>query len=264
VVQGRGFASRLPPEIRAMADIQVQGVQWRYHKCMIDVDHDTFSDECVERGHRPLVFVWGDSTAGALMPGLIEAQKSHNFGIAQFTASSCVPILNVDSELKPKCRANNDRVLSLATKLQPDIVLLQGTWEKDFNQAAATVATLKQRTKARVVVLGAVPYWKHGLPNEVLRYWLLYHALIPVRSTAAQSGRDLDDKMRALMVPKGAEFISAREVLCDEEGCLTRLGDAASDITSSDTVHLTEKASVFLVQGIIDRVLGNAPASASQ
>jgi hypothetical protein len=54
-------------------------------------------------------------------------------------------------------------------------------------------------------------------------------------------------------------------VLCNDEGCLTRLGDGASDITASDQVHLTEKASVFLVGEIIDRVLGaRPPGSASQ
>ena len=60
--------------------------------------------------------------------------------------------------------------------------------------------------------------------------------------------------MRAALVPRGAEFISARDVLCNAEGCLTRLGDEASDITASDQVHLTEKGSVFLIQSVIDRV----------
>jgi hypothetical protein len=33
-------------------------------------------------------------------------------------------------------------------------------------------------------------------------------------------------------------------------------GDSAKDITASDQVHLTEKGAVFLVQSIIDQVLG--------
>ena len=66
-----------------------------------------------------------------------------------------------------------------------------------------------------------------------------------------------DAVMREALVPRGAEFISARDVLCNDEGCLTRLGDAASDITASDQVHLTEKASVFLIQSIIDRMLAD-------
>jgi hypothetical protein len=55
-------------------------------------------------------------------------------------------------------------------------------------------------------------------------------------------------------------------VLCNEQGCLTRLGDEARDITASDQVHLTEKASDFLIAAIIDRILGTSSprASASQ
>jgi hypothetical protein len=61
--------------------------------------------------------------------------------------------------------------------------------------------------------------------------------------------------MREALVPQGAEFVSAWDALCNAEGCLTRLGDGASDIAASDQVHLTEKGSAFLIQSIIDRIL---------
>ena len=61
-------------------------------------------------------------------------------------------------------------------------------------------------------------------------------------------------------MPLGAEFISAWDTMCNADGCLTRIGDTAKDISASDQVHLTEKASVFLIQSIIDKVLrGQAP-----
>ena len=69
----------------------------------------------------------------------------------------------------------------------------------------------------------------------------------PVRPGAVVRGR---------LEPLGAEFISASEALCNAQGCLTRIGDAAADIIASDQVHLTEKGSVFLVASIIDRLLG--------
>jgi hypothetical protein len=264
VVQGNGFAFRLPPEIRAMAEMGEQTAQWRIHDCLLDLVQETkFADSCVEGNRRPLVLVWGDSTAGALMPGLRRAQQSHDFGIAQLTASSCVPIINADIASAPNCRANNDRVLALVRQTKPDIVLLHGTWEKYLDRAAATVAALKEQTHARVVVLGPVPLWKYGLPNEVMRYWLLHHELIPARSDDVIADHGIDDRMRAAMVPKGAEFISARDVLCNADGCLARLGDKASDLSASDQVHLSEEASVFLVQSMIDRILA-APHAASE
>lgn len=257
VFAGRGFDFRLPPEIRAMAQVPTQVAKWRVHQCLLDLSHDTaFADDCVDRGRRPLLFVWGDSTAGALMPGLRRLQETRSFRIAQFNSSSCVPALNVDIPGVPKCRAMNDKVLNIARRLQPDIVLLHGVWDGDLDHVAETVAALKQQTAARVIVLGPVPVWKRGLPNEVLRYFLLHHRLIPRRDNDAVSSNGYDAQMRAALVPEGAEFISAWDALCNAEGCLTRIGDNAGDITASDQVHLTEKGSVFLIRSIGDALLG--------
>jgi SGNH domain (fused to AT3 domains) len=254
VVQGRGLDFRLPPEIRAMANVPTQASQWRVHECLLDLSHEmSFADSCVDRDRRPLVLVWGDSTAGALMPGLRKAEESRSFGIAQFTSSSCIPALNTDVAGEPHCRAINDKVLSLAREIKPDIVLLHSIWDGYLDGVAETVAALKKQTNARIVVLGSVPWWKRGLPNEVLRYFMLHHRLIPERSSRAEpdgSGAALRQKL----VPLGAEFISAWNVMCDADGCLTRIGDTARDISASDQVHLTEKASVFLVQSILDEL----------
>jgi peptidoglycan/LPS O-acetylase OafA/YrhL len=263
VVRNAGFDFRLPEEIRALAHVPTQTAQWRVGECMLDIGKQTeFAETCVDRNRRPLVMVWGDSTAGALMPGLRKAQETRNFGIAQFNSSSCIPALNVDIPGVQNCRAMNDKVLGLARQLRPDIVLLHGTWEKYLDHVAETVAALKRDTSARVVVLGGVPWWKRGLPNEVLRYYMLHHSLIPARSGRIRLPDPYDQAMRAALVPEGAEFISAREALCNEDGCLTRIGDKAGDISTSDGVHLTEKGSEFLIAAIIDRVLGSTRAPA--
>ena len=154
----------------------------------------------------------------------------------------------------------NDKVFSLVRQIKPDIVLLHGTWEKHLDNVAETVAALKKETDARVVVLGDVPSWRRGLPSEVLRYFILHRALIPERSPNGSPSAAYDAVMRARLEPLGAEFISASDVFCNAQGCLTRIGDAAADITVSDQVHITEKASIFLIASIIDRVLGGASA----
>ena len=261
VVWGRGFDSRLPPEIRAMASVRTESFKWRFGECLLDLAKQTgFADACVERDRRPLVLVWGDSTAGALLPGLRKAQETRGFAIAQLTSNSCIPALGADIPSTPNCRAMNDKVFSLVRQIKPDIVLLHGTWEKHLDNVAETVAALKKETDARVVVLGDVPSWRRGLPSEVLRYFILHRALIPERSPNGSPSAAYDAVMRARLEPLGAEFISASDVLCNAQGCLTRIGDAAADITASDQVHITEKASIFLVASIIDRVLGGVAA----
>jgi len=262
VVWGRGFDVRLPPEIRAMASVQTESFKWRVHECLLDLSHETnFADSCVERDRRPLVLIWGDSTAGALLPGLRKAQEERGFGIAQLTSSSCIPALNADIESTPNCRAMNDKVFSLVRQIKPDIVLLHGTWEKHLDNVAETVVALKKETNARVVVLGGVPAWRRGLPSEVLRYFMLHRTLIPQRSPGAAPPSAYDAVMRARLEPLGAEFISASDVFCNAQGCLTRIGDAAADITVSDQVHITEKGSVFLIASIIDRLLVGAASA---
>jgi peptidoglycan/LPS O-acetylase OafA/YrhL len=261
VVWGRGFDSRLPPEIRAMASVRTESFKWRFGECLLDLAKQTgFADACVERDRRPLVLVWGDSTAGALLPGLRKAQETRGFAIAQLTSNSCIPALGADIPSTPNCRAMNDKVFSLVRQIKPDIVLLHGTWEKHLDNVAETVAALKKETDARVVVLGDVPSWRRGLPSEVLRYFILHRALIPERSPNGSPSAAYDAVMRARLEPLGAEFISASDVFCNAQGCLTRIGDAAADITASDQVHITEKASIFLVASIIDRVLGGVAA----
>lgn len=264
VVANRGFDFRLPDEIRGMTKVATQSSKWRVHQCLIDLSREmSFADDCVDRGRRPLILIWGDSTAGALMPGLRKAQESRGFGIAQFTSSSCTPALNTDVAGTPNCRAINDKVLALAHELKPDIVVLHSAWERYLDGVAATVTALKQTTNARIVVLGSVPWWKRGLPNEVLRYFMLHHRLISERSARAEADGSAAE-LRGKLVPLGAEFISVWDIMCNADGCLTRIGDKASDISATDQVHLTEKGSVFLIQSIIDRILGENAGPATR
>jgi len=261
IVAGRGFDFRLPAQIREMTDVRTDSSKWRLHECLLDLSREmSFADSCVDRDRRPLILLWVDSTAGALLPGLRKAQETRDFGIAQFTSSSCIPALNTDIAGVPNCRAINDKVLVLALKIKPDIVLLHGTWGGSLDGVAETVKALKQQTGARIIVLGSVPWWKRGLPNEVLRYFMLHHRLIPERSDRAEADSS-GARLREKLVPLGAEFISVWDTLCNTDGCLALIGDTAKDISASDQVHLTEKASVFLMQSIIDQVLRGRTSS---
>jgi peptidoglycan/LPS O-acetylase OafA/YrhL len=263
IVEGRGFDFRLPPEIRDMTEVRTDSSKWRFHQCLLDLGHEmSFADSCVDRNRRPLILVWGDSTAGALLPGLRKVQETRDFGIAQFTSSSCIPALNTDVAGVPNCRAINDKVLALARELKPDVVLLHSTWGGPLDGVAETVKALKQQTSARIIVLGAVPWWKRGLPNEVLRYFMLHHRLIPERSDRAEADSS-GTRLRETLVPLGAEFISVWDTMCNADGCLARIGDTAKDLSANDQVHLTEKASVFLIQSIIDQVLQGRTSSSS-
>lgn len=252
VVRWDGFEARLPPQVRAIASIRTDGSGWRVGECLLDLSQQAdYAETCVDRGKRPLVFLWGDSTAGALLPGLRQAQETREFGIAQFTANSCMPALDV----APNCRQHNARVLEIAAKLDPEVVLLHAYWGINFDGIADLVPAIKRRTHARVVVLGLVPVWRRGLPQEAIMHYLQHQELLAERTREGLSPNWQDAAMRAKLEPLGTEFVSAWDALCDPRGCLTRLGPTAGDLTSSDAVHLTDGASILLMATVIDKVL---------
>jgi peptidoglycan/LPS O-acetylase OafA/YrhL len=258
MVEGQGFETRFPKKIREFAEVRGYPGSWRVNECLIDPKKETtFGKSCMEEV-RPLLFVWGDSTATALMPGLRQLQHERNFGIAQFNANSCGPWLAVDVPGNPNCRNINDEVLGIVSRARPDVVMLHArgsTRPEDIAGLKETILALHNLSIPRIIVLGPVPVWKRGLPNEVVRYLVIHHVLIPVRSSERVYQTWNDAQMLSEMTKVGAEYISAWDVMCNADGCLTRLGEKPEDVVASDQHHLTESGSRFLIQSIKDQIM---------
>lgn len=258
ILGGRGFESRFPRELLEIAEVRGYPASWRISECLIDPKKETsFGKSCMEEA-RPLLFLWGDSTATALMPGLRHLQHERNFGLAQFTANSCGPWISVDIPGNPNCRGINDEVLGIVSRARPETVILHArgsTRPEDIAGLKRTILALNALSIRRIIVLGPVPVWKRGLPNEVLRYSVVNHALIPSR-VSQRVFRTWDDaEMRSVLTEAGAVYISAWDAMCDRDGCLTRLGERPEDVVASDQHHLTERGSEFLIDAIKDRIL---------
>jgi peptidoglycan/LPS O-acetylase OafA/YrhL len=257
IIGGRGFETRFPKEIREMAEVREEPSSWRVNECLINPNTETtFGKSCTEDA-RPLLLVWGDSTAAALMPGLRKLQNDRGFGLAQFTSSNCGPMLSVDVPGARNCRRINNDVLFAVSRAHPDIVLLHGrgsTRPEDIAGLEKLIAALRALSIPRIVVLGPVPVWKRGLPNEVLGYFVKHQTLIPQRSSQRVYRVWNEAQMRSALAGLGAEYISAWDAMCDSEGCLTRLGEKAEDVVASDQSHLTESGSTFLVQSISEKI----------
>ncbi|EAT6369358.1 acyltransferase, partial [Salmonella enterica] len=57
-------------------------------------------------------------------------------------------------------------------------------------------------------------------------------------------------------IPKmGIEYISAYKALCNENGCLTRVGDGLDNLTAVDWGHLTKPGSEFLFNKIGNEIV---------
>jgi peptidoglycan/LPS O-acetylase OafA/YrhL len=257
IIGAQGFEARFPKELIEIAEVRGYPSSWRVGECLIDPKtRTTFAKTCMEET-RPLVFVWGDSTATALMPGLRQLQNERNFGLAQFTSNSCGAWLSVDVPGNPNCRSMNDEVLGIVSRARPDVVVLHArgsTRPEDIAGLKKTILALRALSIPRTIVLGPVPVWKRGLPSEMLKYFTMHHALIPERFSQRVYRSWDDAQMRPALIEVGAEYISAWDAMCDKEGCLTRLGERPEDIVASDQHHLTERGSKFLIESIKNEI----------
>ncbi len=70
--------------------------------------------------------------------------------------------------------------------------------------------------------------------------------LIPQRTFQGATTIAFDATMRVALFRSGRFHLGPGGPV-RADGCLSRIGDDAADITASDQAHLTEKGSVFLV-----------------
>jgi peptidoglycan/LPS O-acetylase OafA/YrhL len=261
----QGVPYRVPAQIRDMVDIhltpQFEHAEWRRDKCFFDVGPSRFEPDCVERDKRPLLFLWGDSTATSLYPGLKGLQASVDFGLAQFTRGGCPPLPTFGVKELPDCAKSNDLVFAALADAHPDIVLLHSTW--DYYNAVPILRDLIERLRAlkipRIIVMGPSAGWIGGLPGTAYRYYMLHfylhdpaRQLIPVRSNFGvnEALYANEQRFRQEVTPWGVEYISAWDALCNGDECLTRTGEGDKALVAFDYVHLTVPGANYLARAV--------------
>ena len=122
-----------------------------------------------------------------------------------------------------------------------------------FNGWKSTIEDLRQIGIPHVVVLSPVPAWKRGLPGQMQSYYITHRELLAQRSQQFVNNLWEPAIAKRFFADQSVEYISAWDVFCNEAGCLTRL-DGSNAITASDYQHLTDEASVFLINSIANRI----------
>ena len=171
--------------------------------------------------------------------------------MARFAAPGCPPLLAAGSV----CDPFNDLVFGFIKSSAPQTVLLHAMWGqvRDLGKLMETVRQLRAIHVPRIVILGPVPVWKRALPRSLVNSYRLSHT-IPDRIATGVSGPADDDRMQAFSNAAGVEYISAWHLLCNSEGCMTRLGPTADEVVATDIIHLSDAGANFLVAGIADRL----------
>jgi peptidoglycan/LPS O-acetylase OafA/YrhL len=260
-----GLPVRIPESLRGfMPTGDETSVHWRRGKCLLLPDQGPaqFAPECSGGGHRPLLAIWGDSYAASLYPGLAYFAARRGFDVAEFTASSCPPLIGYLNPGRRFCSEINDFVVKRLTELKPDAVILYATWKYDGIPAGMerTLGLLKQADIPKILMAGPPPSWLgEGLPTNLLDYYFAHRSILPERTFYRSENkwtRDWDEYLEREAKRIGIDYISIRRLMCDDVGCLARIGPGGSELTAIDVGHLTYPASIFVAKQVLDIVPG--------
>lgn len=261
VTADSGLAFRLPEPVRAAIEMPNFQEGWRAHRCFLEHGEalDPFRGrECIDDGKKPLVFLWGDSSAAALFPGLRAMQHAGGFRLAEFALSACPPIIGLELSARPGCKEGNDLVFAAAERERPQVVLLHAKWTYGFQgdasveQVARTIETIQRLGPQRIVLIGPPPRWRGSLQRLILEYYFRHHAIVPEFSTFGLiDDSQKEDLLRRAATRLNVTYLSLHELMCAERGCLTRVGDGAKNIAAFDDSHLTAVAAEFVAERML-------------
>lgn len=259
--QRSGLPSRIPSEIREIANFQYEYAKdARAGICWLSAEQpsESFGSECTQTPNsndNNLIFVWGDSHAARLYPGL-RATLGDQAGISQLTRDSCPPIIDYGYIT---CQKSNEHVISKIRQLNPTTVVMFAVWdnyESDWgieSQARLgllkTVRQLKQLGVKNIVVLGPAPNWNQSLPKLVYNAWKgSFPRKIPERlaSSLELKTQQVDMQLQMALLSEEVRYVSVLGIFCREDGCLTHVPGRPSELLTWDYGHLTTSASAFL------------------
>ncbi len=172
--------------------------------------------------------------------------------------SSCPPILNIDGKKPSECSQQNIRVFdTIKTEKYEQVVMVArwDHWNYQSDQYMAniekTIDLLHQVGIKQIYVIGPPPEWHPGLQVVLIKNAMrdkLGHKLADRLTEGVTTSPLLDQQLQQLTSMKKVEFISLLKILCNEEGCLTKVGDEPEDLMGYDDGHLSKKGGAFVAQ----------------
>lgn len=255
-----GFPTRFPPMVQAVTQFQYDhAVDYREGSCLLfpEQDYAAFADCASGPSGKPTILLWGDSYAAHLYSGSV-AVLGPQYRIVQRTSASCPPILDLDIDQRPHCLAINDKIHAWVLRERPAKVVLSAKWTKFSTteidgitrKLQATIAQLRAEGVSGLTLVGPFPVWQDSLVKQLYKYALIHKPqTLPARMTFGLDPyfRQLSPRFEDVADQTGIGYVSPWKILCNESGCLTRMGESAETLASFDEGHLTRLASQYVV-----------------
>jgi peptidoglycan/LPS O-acetylase OafA/YrhL len=252
--KGDGYPLRFPPVIQELSSIHYEpALEWREgtHFLLGSQNETHFPVDPGETSRdKPAMYLWGDSNAAALYPGMNKVFGT-KYNIVQRTASKLPPFIEGDFAERPDGARINKFILDSIIREKPDVVVLAADWSAyEWQRVEKTVAALKAAGIGHIVLVGPVPQWEISLPHQLCRFYMRHRTEpLPVRMKTGLHQDPLlaDPLMEALSERLGVEYISTCKLLENQDGYIVRLGDTVDSLVIFDAGHLTARGSIYLV-----------------
>lgn len=210
------------------------------------------SEECYVRDtdFKYSVFLWGDSHAQQLYPGL-KRMLPADWQILQVTSSGCKPKLKASPSSQNFCEHSNWFAYKTILDTKPDVVVIGQVLNHNIANMALLSEQLRSIGVKKVIFTGPTPHWTTDLPKVVVKLW----DNVPRRTRLGSDSKviELDRNLkRDFQQTDSVRFVSIVDNFCNESGCLVYLGDSIKDgITSWDYGHLTPIASLDFSKNVL-------------
>jgi peptidoglycan/LPS O-acetylase OafA/YrhL len=199
--RARGFPSRFPRLINEISTFNYDpttAIRQGTYFLMGDQDETNFKRDPneIQKG-KPTLYLWGDSHAAALYPGLSRVYGA-KFNIVQRTTAKTPPFMA--QYFNPgDARQINEYVFDSIVRDRPDYVFLDANWQGyEWRDVETTIVALKAAGIQHIVVVGPVPQWFGSLPQQLFNY-VRRHRADPVPISMTQGADPEPTRLDGLM-----------------------------------------------------------------
>ena len=219
------------------------------------------NNQCIEfnEDSKKRALLIGDSHAAYLGATLSTILESHNFQFrqAQVASFGCSALFLNSPD--PSCDLIFNQILSKSViEGTPDLVVLFANYISSSTSPDLYLELAKEIKASgakNVIVLGQMPLWNAPLPEILLRSYVLQGLKIPKRiPTEEPNSLSIDREFKTLFSnpPEGILYLSLTDLLCDDSGCITMVGDnLRNDLIVWDKEHMTLNGSKFVSNYLI-------------
>lgn len=261
IYKRNGLSFRMPPALQKIAAFSNDYAVNSSYECLIqnalkDIESPGHCFKKMPSTNKSIL-IWGDSYAWAMYAG-INKVAAPTASVYLMAKAGCPPLLEVDATKVNFCQPQNLRVIEAIKTEKYDQVVLIARWDHWSYQSkqyhaniAKTLDHLKQIGVKEIYVVGPPPLWHPGLQDVLVTNALrdkLGHKLADRLTESVTTDPILDQQLNQLAQERKIPYISLLKILCDERGCMTKVGDEPEDLMGYDDGHLSKRGGAFVAK----------------